>query len=447
MSDRQEAEIEKLRADARKADVEARKLEQELARPWFRRPAILQSFAAGLVAVPLVWFYVTEIAIPLYEIETISLTRQNEEAAFELQKRERDFDARLTALVQEKDEQERDYLARLASLEGQKERLEKDRQSLQAQYAKILDAQEISEEQRLEIEAEALALQRELDRSQGELQVIRQALERQAEVTKSSAEAVALEFEKLRPVLSVDPSLYSNSEALVVSVSEYDDPAISSLPGAKVDGEEVSRLLELSGFSVTLLENPTKSDIETGAVALLDRLNETSRFLVYWVGHGAPVEQAGVTRGYFVPRDCIYDTLIGCLPMEYLLDLLERANASSSAAIVDTSFANLAFPSTRGLAIAIESEAERQSREIISATNANGVALDTVPGGTGPVVQALKAGLGEKQADFNADGVIRMRELFQFITQSVVASTGGRQIPTYANLIPNGGEMVFFADR
>lgn len=66
------------------------------------------------------WFYVTEVAIPLYEIETISLTGKNEETALELQKKEREFDTRLSQLVQEKDSQERDYLLRLSSLEVQK---------------------------------------------------------------------------------------------------------------------------------------------------------------------------------------------------------------------------------------------------------------------------------------------------------------------------------------
>ncbi|MEM8776898.1 MAG: caspase family protein [Pseudomonadota bacterium] len=444
MSDLQEVEIEKLKAEAQKAKAEAKKIEFELSRPWFKRTALFQAIAAGFVAVPLVWFYVTEVAIPLYEIETISLTRKNEETALELQKREREFDARLTQLVQEKDSQERDYLLRLSSLEAQKEQLERDRKVLGEQYAAILSEQEISEERRESLENDAIKLLRELKLSQMELAEIRRARNEQTKIASSTAEAVASELEKLRPIYSADPSLYSTSEALVVHVSDYDDPSIPDLPGAKVDGAEVSHLFRRLGFETTTLWNPKKSEIESASLEIIGRLDENSRFIVYWVGHGYPVDQAGVRRGYFTPRDCKPESLEGCIQMEFLTDLLERSNGSSSAAIVDTSFANLAFPSSRGLVIFSEAETSRRSREVISATNANGLALDTVPGGKGPIAKALIEGLGEAEADFNGDGVIRMLELYQFITQSVVASTGGRQIPTYANLLPNGGEMVFF---
>ena len=65
-AERLRAEAEKHRAEARRATLEALELERQIQRPWFQNRLFLQAIVAGLVAVPLIWFYVKEVAIPVF---------------------------------------------------------------------------------------------------------------------------------------------------------------------------------------------------------------------------------------------------------------------------------------------------------------------------------------------------------------------------------------------
>lgn len=73
-----EAEIEKIEAEKAKIDVERTELQRQFDRPWFRKRYFYQAVVAGIVSIPLIWFFITEIAIPMQEIENIRLSRNNE---------------------------------------------------------------------------------------------------------------------------------------------------------------------------------------------------------------------------------------------------------------------------------------------------------------------------------------------------------------------------------
>ena len=66
------AETEKIQAEKLKTDLEIKELEKKFNTPWFKRNAFFQVIVAGLVAIPLIWFYVKDIAIPLYNKDNIN---------------------------------------------------------------------------------------------------------------------------------------------------------------------------------------------------------------------------------------------------------------------------------------------------------------------------------------------------------------------------------------
>lgn len=78
---RKEAEIEKIVAETRKTELERHELEQNRNRPWYKptQPfrAIIQAVVAGVVSVPLIWFFFSNIFIPLSNKENYELIQVN----------------------------------------------------------------------------------------------------------------------------------------------------------------------------------------------------------------------------------------------------------------------------------------------------------------------------------------------------------------------------------
>ena len=74
---------EKLRAETRKIDAERLKIEFEREElksfGWLRKFAIFGKPVLGaILALPIIWFYFNEIAIPLFQRENFRLARENE---------------------------------------------------------------------------------------------------------------------------------------------------------------------------------------------------------------------------------------------------------------------------------------------------------------------------------------------------------------------------------
>ena len=80
------AEIARLKSETAKINIEKKKLEKESKTPWYKKDKYLQAFFAGVVAVPLLWFFFNEIAIPIYQKENVKLSYENEVAKVNLEK-------------------------------------------------------------------------------------------------------------------------------------------------------------------------------------------------------------------------------------------------------------------------------------------------------------------------------------------------------------------------
>ena len=114
------AEIRKLEAESGKLEAETNLLLDELRRPWHRKRYFYQAITAGLVALPLVWFYYENFAFPLARAEFIEKELKNAE------------DRKKLAALNERLERERNWLdKRRRILESEKKDWIADKEKFQ----------------------------------------------------------------------------------------------------------------------------------------------------------------------------------------------------------------------------------------------------------------------------------------------------------------------------
>src|SRR4051812_21335115 len=93
-ADRQRAEVDRFEAESRKLTLEADQIEKEMALPFFRRSGFVKAAAAGIVALPLMWFYLDKIVVP-YQT---SLSAENAKKQSKLDELTKDLATRSQAL-------------------------------------------------------------------------------------------------------------------------------------------------------------------------------------------------------------------------------------------------------------------------------------------------------------------------------------------------------------
>lgn len=71
-----QAEIARSEEERKKIELERKELERKSKLHWWRKPLFIQAIIAGIIAVPLIWFYVKDVALPLSRRENIKLSRQ-----------------------------------------------------------------------------------------------------------------------------------------------------------------------------------------------------------------------------------------------------------------------------------------------------------------------------------------------------------------------------------
>ena len=83
----------------------------------------------------------------------------------------------------------------------------------------------------------------------------------------------------------------SNRHALIIGISKYGDPAISSLPGARVDKEsatQMAKAMQVPAGNITYLqdEQATADNIRAALKSLDARVQDGDRVFIHYSGHG-----------------------------------------------------------------------------------------------------------------------------------------------------------------
>lgn len=133
------AEIDLLKSEKAKIDLERSRLNKENEKPWYRKERVIQAFFAGVVAVPLLWFFFQEIVTPLYQKENIKLAYENEVSRIENEKLKDSLDFFYIQIKRQ------DSLAKLErenawdNLQSKENEFEEQKKKLESQYQEIIE--------------------------------------------------------------------------------------------------------------------------------------------------------------------------------------------------------------------------------------------------------------------------------------------------------------------
>ena len=266
----------------------------------------------------------------------------------------------------------------------------------------------------------------------------RDQVERYVQLADGLGEASSADLEELEAWLERHPKLqpYSGSYALLVGA--YDYSGADGWPTLYKPGEDVREVratLELHGFQVETLENPTSEQLEETLDGFFLRYGSDPghRLVFYYAGHGhTEITLHGVKLGYLVPVDAgdpkqdraILQDLFG---MERFREYAIGSNANDLLFMFDSCFAGTVFKATRSCV-----------PPACEPPDATGVALPDLI--SRPVRMFMTAGDEEErvpdeslfrhmvtralngEADANADRFILGSELGAFV-QTGVAST------------------------
>ncbi len=230
--------------------------------------------------------------------------------------------------------------------------------------------------------------------------------------------------------------LYSESHALLIGASRYQDPQwpdIESIPG---ELKQVEEILRAQGFSVQTHLDPTKRQLKDHFADFIDQYgyDENNRLLFFFAGHGYTRKDGN--KGYLVPVDApspLEDEKgfqRKALPMSQILAWARETEAKHSLFLFDSCFSGTIFKS-RALPEhppAISTAVSRPVRQFITA----GSAGETVPARstfTPAFVEALQFGKG----DLNQDGYVSGTELGLYLQQ---------EVPQYVDQTPQFGKIT-----
>jgi len=217
--------------------------------------------------------------------------------------------------------------------------------------------------------------------------------------------------------------------ALVVGIDTY---ARSPLLNARNDARSMAATLRELGFTVTLLEDISRTQMVTSVSAFSESLKPEDVAFFFYAGHGLQVDG----ENYLVPAD--FDgssptaVRLNTLPVGEIQAALGRAKVS---VLVLDACRNNPFANTRsggrGLA-----PMEARGNIIAFATGAGQTSSDNPAAGNGLFTQQLLSTLREPN--------LPLREIFYRVRQRVYDASNGQQFPAvYDGLL---GEVVLRTD-
>ena len=245
------------------------------------------------------------------------------------------------------------------------------------------------------------------------------------------------------PEMSERLRLYpAGTHVLIIGQSAYADPAWPALHGER-DAQRIQEMflergVPASAITMVLPTPGSKPSLEEIVIRFGEQLSATeaadSRVVVYIAGHG--FTEDGV--GYLVPPDAPNPRTapaafkLAALPVTTLLARISAFHASHVLLILDSCFSGLALhslPRERFVTPPSGPESGRRVLQVITAGSAGQVVADD-----GQFAQLVVSGL-VGAADLKLDGWISGTELGMYLRMRMTEISGGRQIPTFGNII------------
>ena len=192
------------------------------------------------------------------------------------------------------------------------------------------------------------------------------------------------------------------------------------------------------GYTIHLMENPTRADIIDKLDELRETLVEAGNLLIYYAGHGWLDEQSG--RGYWMPVNARNDWRSRWVSDAILTDALQALHAKHVMVVADSCYLGTLTRSVKvpeRNKVYIERIAEKRARVVLSSGGLEPVA-DSGGGKhsvfTAQFLQALRSN----------EGVLDGTQMFERVRQAVVLNAD--QTPEYSDIRKaghEGGDFLF----
>jgi hypothetical protein len=233
---------------------------------------------------------------------------------------------------------------------------------------------------------------------------------------------------------------YEGSYALVIGIGNYSDPGLADLPGVKTDIERVSSALELHGFQVTKLVDPTRKQLEEAYLNFINEYGQNpnqknNRLLFYFAGHGINLPGAGgLESGFLIGRDAPPPQVDEqrfrreSYPLNNIHTLASEIQTKHALFIFDSCFSGTLFTQARAVVPPrIEMKMAHPVRQFIT----SGSDRQEVPDKSifcDLLVEALTKGVADQ---FSPDGYMTGSDLSRYLADEVAKRSQGKQTPLY----------------
>ena len=229
--------------------------------------------------------------------------------------------------------------------------------------------------------------------------------------------------------------------ALVIGINDYKN--LPRLETAVNDASAVADLLRQKyGFEVSLLLNPTRSQVIRALDGLRGKLTERDNLLVYYAGHG--VLDIEADAGFWLSVDAEESTQADWISISTVTQTVKAMSAKHVMVVSDSCYSGTL---TRGLSVSVKTGAERQAELERLAGKRSRTAL--VSGGLEPVSDGGGDGHSVFTRAFltalrDSTGVLDGQQLFTAVRRPVIVNAD--QTPQYSDIRRadhEGGDFLF----
>jgi len=247
-----------------------------------------------------------------------------------------------------------------------------------------------------------------------------------------------VEYKPDANIATSELSIKGKYYALLIGVSEYEDPNLSNLDYPVKDAEKLYNILlakyMFNKEDIILLKNARRSEINDAFDILARRITPNDNLLIFYAGHGWWDEKSNI--GYWLPRDAKREYKADWFRNSTLCDYISEINSKHTLLITDACFGGSIFK-TRSISIeapkAIQMLYDLRSRKAMTSGT-----LTEVPDRSS-FVKYLIGRLEE-----NKEKCISSEQLFASFRLAVINNSD--VIPQYGeikNVGDEGGDFIF----
>jgi len=168
--------------------------------------------------------------------------------------------------------------------------------------------------------------------------------------------------------------------ALIIGVSEYDDPKVADLEGeptrdAQSLADVLSNFYSFPENNITVLKNPTAAEIKKNFVLLRKKVTKNDNVLIFYAGHGNYDKQ--LEYGYWMPSDVEMEYELNIISNTEIVTYLRTIKSKNTLLISDACFSGSILVKSRAYedaSKAIQIKHDTESRKAITSGT-----LTTVP--------------------------------------------------------------------